>query len=337
MNMSRKIVYVLMIMWIAYPVSGQEKWKQVLDLSGGWSFFIGDNKKWADPQLDDRGWEKIRVPSKWEDHGFSGYDGYAWYRKSFDGTLLSGEGSSFSLFLGYIDDVDEVFLNGHRIGSSGSFPPRYHTAFNARRSYFIPQEFLNLKGRNVIAVRVYDAGIEGGIVSGDIGIYSNEQDKSMAVNLRGVWDFALQDRRFGNMPSQTGKRDLKRTPPEDAKWSRITVPGLWEHQGYHNFDGSAWYRKQFTVPKSLEGEDLVLVLGKIDDFDQAYVNGKLVGTTNQFDKLRIYYLNAGTVNAGALNILLVYVEDPQGVGGIYDGPIGLMKQSDFTRFMRWRK
>ena len=44
--------------------------------------------------------------------------------KSFDGTELD-KNLDFSLFLGNIDDVDEVYLNGHKIGFSGTFPPKY--------------------------------------------------------------------------------------------------------------------------------------------------------------------------------------------------------------------
>jgi sialate O-acetylesterase len=127
------------------------------------------------------------------------------------------------------------------------------------------------------------------------------------------------------------------TFPEKPSWTKITVPSQWEHQGYHDYDGSAWYRKQFIVPKKLEGEDLVLLLGKIDDFDQTYLNGKLVGSTTWYDKLRIYHINSDVVNAGAVNLLMIYVDDPQGAGGIWEGPVGIMKQSEFTRFMRWRE
>jgi sialate O-acetylesterase len=131
--------------------------------------------------------------------------------------------------------------------------------------------------------------------------------------------------------------DFKRTPPEKATWTKLTVPNTWESQGFEEHDGSAWYKKQFTIPKDLQGEDLVLLLGKIDDFDQTYFNGKVIGSTNAYDKLRVYYIPSELVNAGAMNLLLVFVDDPQGLGGIYEGPVGVMKQTDFTRYLRWKK
>ncbi len=335
--MGRVLYLVLLVlMFLPETTFANEKWRRVLGLDGSWKFSIGDNKKWAEPSYNDSDWERISVPAKWEDEGFNGYNGYAWYRRTFNGAALTPTKSGYYLFLGYIDDVDEVYLNGHLIGQSGSFPPRYHTAYNAERKYIIPNDILNLKGVNVVAVRVYDAEIEGGIVSGNVGIYVNDNDEALAVNLRGIWDFTIAQRKTPSMQADPVAFRAKRTPPENATWSKVTVPSLWEHQGFDKFDGTAWYRRQFFIPKELEGEELVLILGKIDDYDQAYLNGQLVGTTTKYDHLRVYPLSPDKFKAGAYNLLMVFVSDFGGGGGIYEGPVGLMKQTQFTRFMRYR-
>ena len=307
-----------------------------MNLKGHWKFSIGDNKKWSDPKYPDNDWESILVPSNWEDEGFNGYNGYAWYRKTFEGPDLENKNLEYILFLGNVDDVDEVYLNGHKIGFSGRFPPKYHTAYSAIRRYYLPKEFINFGGRNLIAVRVFDSEISGGIVSGDIGIYINENDQDLAVNLRGIWDFTLGEQMYKNDGDAEFLANDKHVPPADAKWSKITVPGEWEHQGFPNYNGTAWYRKQFVIPKDLEGEDLVLVLGKIDDYDHTYFNGKWIGSTNWHDRQRIYTISADMFTGGATNVLLVYVKDTQQRGGIYTGPVGLMKQTDFTRYYRSR-
>lgn len=315
---------------------GQDKYDRVLSLHGKWKFNIGDKSLWADPYFDDKSWESIYVPSKWEDEGFNGYNGYAWYRTSFEGSALKDRGTSFTLFLGYIDDVDEVYLNGHRIGSSGSFPPRYHTAFNAFRSYYIPNEYLKTNGRNVIAVRVYDAEIEGGIVSGEVGIYTSRKDAGLVINLRGIWDFRISWSRM--MRGQSFDEKSVNTLAATAEgWTDITVPAMWETQGFEDYDGGAWYRKKFMIPKNLANEDLVLILGKIDDSDKTFLNGKLVGSmTDSWQTVRYYTLTPADFKAGEVNTLMVFVDDPQGNGGIFEGPVGVMKQSDFTRYLRWR-
>ncbi|HMJ68324.1 MAG TPA: beta galactosidase jelly roll domain-containing protein [Cyclobacteriaceae bacterium] len=317
------------------PGLAQDKYDRVLSLHGKWKFNIGDKSLWADPYFNDKTWETIYVPAKWEEEGFNGYNGFAWYRTSFEGAELEDKQGSYSLFLGYIDDVDEVFLNGHKIGSSGSFPPRYHTAYSAFRAYFIPREFLNLTGKNVIAVRVYDAEIEGGIVSGEVGIYSSRNDAGMAVNMRGMWDFRIEWKSIRSAGLDEKSVNTLASTPDG--WTEILVPATWESQGFEDYDGGAWYRKKFTIPKTMAGEDVVLVLGKIDDSDKAFLNGKLVGTmTDSWQSIRYYHITASQLKAGEVNTLMVFVDDPQGNGGIYEGPVGIMKQADFTKYLRWK-
>lgn len=328
------LVMIMMAGWISTTTMAQDKWDRLINLQGRWKFSIGDKALWSEKYFNDSKWEEIYVPSKWEDEGFNGYNGYAWYRKSFDGREITNKDIGLNLFLGYIDDVDEVYLNGHKIGGSGGFPPRFHTAYNALRNYFIPTEYVDFNGRNVIAVRVYDSEIEGGIVSGNIGIYTSKGDRGLTLNLRGLWDFKLRESstdRFTSIDEKTVSAISK------DGWVDITVPGAWEGQGFYNYDGSAWYRKQFTIPKDMHGEDLVLLLGKIDDSDKTFLNGKLIGSSyDQHDKLRTYHISMNEFKAGQTNTLIIYVDDPQGTGGIYEGPVGIMKQSEFTRYIRWK-
>ena len=91
-------------------------------LKGKWQFSIGMNEEWISPKFNDSSWETIKVPSTWEDQGFNGYNGYAFYRKNIN-IPSTYKGRMLYLNMGYIDDVDEVYLNGHKIGSTGSFPP----------------------------------------------------------------------------------------------------------------------------------------------------------------------------------------------------------------------
>lgn len=323
------------ILEVSFTANAQDDWEKVLNFKGNWKFSIGDSKKWADPKFIDSDWETIDVPSNWEDEGFNGYNGHAWYRKTFDGTALD-KNLDFSLFLGTIDDVDEVYLNGHKIGFSGTFPPKYHTAYNAFRNYYLPKEYINFNGKNLLAVHVFDSEGPGGIVSGDVGIFINENDRDLTINLRGIWDFAIETRSYKNTDDNEFLGTDKHIPPVDSKWTKIAVPGEWEHQGYNNYDGTGWYRKQFVIPATLDGEDLVLLLGKIDDFDHTYFNGQWIGSTNWHDRTRVYTISSDLFKGGAVNILLVYVKDTQQRGGIYEGPIGIMKQSDFTRYYRQR-
>ena len=145
---------------------------QVVSFPDTWSFKIGDDSAYKEINLDDSGWEKISVTRYWESQGHNKYDGFAWYRLHFkiDKKLLNKE---LYLLVGKIDDCDETFLNGIFVGATGGLPPKYFSEYNTQRAYKIPRGAL--KEKNVLAVRVYDGMLDGGIYGGVFGIYNKQQ------------------------------------------------------------------------------------------------------------------------------------------------------------------
>ncbi len=124
------------------------------------------------------------------------------------------------------------------------------------------------------------------------------------------------------------------------------VPRAWETQGYREYDGIAWYRKSFIIPAHLLRRDLVLILGKIDDLDQTYFNGELIGETGdlsgypgrisvdqEWQELRAYPIPEHLINRLGENVIAVRVYDGLFQGGIFSGPIGLAEASEFRA---WR-
>ena len=319
--------------------ASQNELVRIKNLEGQWKYSIGERDEWTSSKYDDSKWTSIYVPSSWEDQGFYGYNGFGFYRKEF---TISKEhhGKTLYLNLGYIDDVDETYINGHKIGSTGSFPPSYVTAYNANRVYYIPEEYLKFDGINTIAVKVYDSYQQGGIVSGEIGIYVNRFDVQLDINLQGVWKFKPGD-------------DFSRKDAgyDDSRWNEIFVPSKWEDQGYRNYDGYAWYRKTFNYKGNFSDETIILVLGKIDDLDQVYINGTLVaGTgdlTSQTNKrvntgeqhraFRGYYIPKNVLKKDQKNLIAVRVYDGQGAGGIYEGPVGILSQKKYIQFWNSKK
>ena len=313
-----------------------------IDLEGNWRFSIGDDTVWASPDYDDSDWENIKVPSTWEEQGFHGYNGYAWYRKTF---VVPKElaGSNFILNAGFIDDIDQTFINGKLVGLTGSFPPQFITAYNAHREYFVQKDLLN-EGKNLIAIRVYDSELEGGIKQGVVGLSATNAefrvltDLNLDLNLSGKWKFNTGD-----------MEEWKNLNYNDSRWQEIFVPAYWELQGYKDYDGFAWYRKTFTLPEDLSKEKLVLMLGLIDDIDQTYLNGTLIGSigdwqfkgmpsnfnqNNEWETIRGYYIPANLLHPGK-NTISVRVFDGFIDGGIYKGPIGFVTQKKYREF--WNK
>jgi sialate O-acetylesterase len=334
-DIKKKIIFISII--FALGLSGkiyasEENLTLLQSLKGSWLFSIGINEEWTTAKFNDSSWESVKVPSPWEDEGFNGYNGYGFYRKKIN-IPSTYKGRMLYLNMGYIDDVDAVYLNGHKIGSTGTFPPDYNTAFNAERIYYIPEEYIVFDGQNQIAVKVYDSEQQGGIVSGDIGLYGGKASVNFDVNLQSMWKFQPGD-------------DMRRREIDynDSGWGEILVPSKWEDQGYRDYDGPAWYRKSFTY-QSTADEKMVIVLGKIDDIDQVYINGILVGSTGDFKDesssgqewtaFRGYYIPDGLLKKNQKNVIAIRVIDTGGDGGIYEGPVGIITQTKYIEY--WRK
>ncbi len=136
----------------------------VFAIAGPWRFRTGDDARYGARDYDEEAWEVISVPERWERAGHPGYDGFAWYRCRFS-LPVAPAGRTAYLELGKIDDVDETFVNGVKVGQTGAFPPSYRSERQGFRRYPVPADALNWGGDNVLAVRVYDGGGGGGIWS----------------------------------------------------------------------------------------------------------------------------------------------------------------------------
>jgi LPXTG-motif cell wall-anchored protein len=153
-----------------------------IDLAGSWQFTKGDDLAYADPAFDDSAWTSIQVPG--EGTPFVDYDGFAWYRLTFD---LPGEaqGANLVASLGFLDDVDEAYLNGVRIGGSGTLPPNAKSQWFEKRLYPVPATAPVFGGENTLAVRLYDMNGGGGWYQGPVGIYSKDAVRENVYGITG--------------------------------------------------------------------------------------------------------------------------------------------------------
>lgn len=334
LQMARKKIFIFSLFILFCTSLFASYYEKELTLKGRWLFMIGDDASFSEKNYNDSEWTKIWVPENWEEEGFPGYDGYAWYRVHFK-IPQSLRDKSLYIRLGRIDDVDETYLNGQLIGSKGSFEPKYESAYNQDRLYSLPESLIRFDGENVLAVRVYDSQDAGGIVGGKIGIYSR-CSPDLLVQFSPQWRFSTGD------DSEWSKKEF-----DDQDWDQIDVPSPWENQGYSLHDGYAWYRKEVEIPKNLTKGHLVLFLGKIDDEDEVYFNGKLIGHTGNLDtrnngwgswdnwkKERFYYLPKTLINEGQKNIIAIRIYDQYGEGGLYEDAPGLLTQSAYLSYRK---
>jgi hypothetical protein len=154
------------------------------NLEGDWLFHtdpqrVGEKEGWQRPDFNEQGWRRLKVPGLWEAQGvtetypgmpspqlppnlshlLNAYNGVAWYRRH---VVIPQEwrGEELEMFIGGVDDVDWVYVNGALIGKTGEGVQNPSTL---SRRYDVPANVVRFGEENVIAVRVLDHGGPGGI------------------------------------------------------------------------------------------------------------------------------------------------------------------------------
>ncbi len=148
-------------------------------LDSGWKFRTGDDPAWASASYSDAKWDTICPNKVWEEQGYKGYDGFAWYR--YHAVIPSSMRlkafikDSIQILLGKIDDCDQVFLNGELIGENGRTvytkrePPV--DFFKEQGRWFIDRRYvlasndprIHWDKENLLAIRSFDQGGAGGM------------------------------------------------------------------------------------------------------------------------------------------------------------------------------
>ncbi|MBN1421200.1 MAG: DUF4982 domain-containing protein [Planctomycetes bacterium] len=145
------------------PPATEPSQPRLLVAAGVWRFRKGDDARWREPALDDSDWQEVRLPAYWENHSdYTDRDAYGWYRRRI-AVPEAMRGKDILIDLGKVDDVDETFVNGTKVGGSGAFPPDYRSAWTQSRRYTVPAGLLRGDGTDVVAVRVFDGDGNGGL------------------------------------------------------------------------------------------------------------------------------------------------------------------------------
>ncbi len=99
-----------------------------------------------------------------------------------------------------------------------------------------------------------------------------------------------------------------------SNWKSMSLPTFWGNAGYKHLNGVVWFSLDFSLNKE-ELSDAYLHLGKIDDSDVTWVNGKKVGELKWgYDVERKYAVQKQFLKEGKNNIS-IRVESPGWDGG----------------------
>jgi sialate O-acetylesterase len=124
----------------------------------------------------------------------------------------------------------------------------------------------------------------------------------------GWWREQTKDRPGHEPWSAKPSGEWKVAPVERGYWEEWGVPEL------AKYDGMLWYRTNVTLSKSQAAQKATLALGRVDESDQVWVNGRLVGAAGPGGE-KSYPLPPNVLRAGE-NSVVVSILDTYANGGM---------------------
>jgi beta-galactosidase len=115
---------------------------------------------------------------------------------------------------------------------------------------------------------------------------------------------------------------------DDSGWEKVT-PDIWEkHSNYQENPAFGWYRRTVVIEKSIAGRNLKIAVGWVDDADETYFDGVLIGKTGKMPPepisnkklMRIYPIPVELATTGE-HVIAVRVYDMGGDGGLVETPL----------------
>jgi sialate O-acetylesterase len=99
-----------------------------------------------------------------------------------------------------------------------------------------------------------------------------------------------------------------------SHWQNVNIPGYWEDLGHADLNGVVWFSKKIVLGDQFKAKTGRLLLGRIVDTDEVYLNGVRIGSTTYQYPQRRYLIPAGLLKSGT-NTLVVRVTNHSGKGG----------------------
>ena len=130
--------------------------------AGTWRFREGEgDESWASPSFDDSAWRRVLAPNDWRTaYGYTAADAHGWFRRNVTVTAAQLASADVRLGLGDVASADVTYVNGERVGATGSMGARRGCKDELNyRSYGGGALASALRvGSNLVAVHVWSAG-----------------------------------------------------------------------------------------------------------------------------------------------------------------------------------
>jgi signal transduction histidine kinase len=152
-----------------------------------------------------------------------------------------------------------------------------------------------------------------------------QKNSKCLISLHGLHRFSAGDNMEWTMPAY-----------DDTAWKMIKIPGTWQSQGISPDNAIGWHRICFFAPDCLREIHPAVMLGRIGNADEVFLNGVKIGGEGSIGdafveiewKFRLYPFPKGIVRFGQDNLLAVRVMNTYRGGGIMQGPACIGEYGD---------
>ena len=202
----------------------------------------------VEKSYNDSDWEEIQLPGRYDNQINGGeFNGAVWFRKNI---VIDNLDSDYILTIGAVDDMDETYVNGHKIG--GLIGMGF---WNKKREFKIPKSILK-KGNNTIAVRAIDAEGVGEII-GPMTLSNN----NIKVSLNGNWKYKLIAEIYNNKFYLYGINNIDfnsriKTIKLNSGVPSVLYNGMINPLVPYTIKGVIWYQGESNVGRADQYENL---------------------------------------------------------------------------------
>jgi sialate O-acetylesterase len=197
--------------------------------------YAGNQANWAGIDYNDKPWKSTQLPVMFDKIGLNNTFGVIWFRREIDiPEKLSGKDAI--LKLGSVDDEDESFVNGERVGG--------YANREKAREHQVPGRLIK-GGKNTIAVRVINWNGPGGF-AGDMPMMLDFGTGK--VPIQGEWKYEI-GRKTNQLPGNYNVQDLSTSIYNGmiAPLFPYAIKGVIWYQGESNGTRGREYRDLFPA------------------------------------------------------------------------------------------
>ncbi|MBA4407655.1 alpha-galactosidase [bacterium] len=270
----KKLQFIFLAIILSLNISTAQS-EQTILVKDGWKFKVGDNLEYAKYEFDDSQWKGIEVDKIWEQQGYDPLDGFAWFRvKIFIPSSLKEKAylkDSLKIFLGKINNFDQSFINGKIFGINGKNvgadtptdtsylkAPTNLWDYNRRYTLSVDDPRILWDKENVIAVRVFDQGGQGGIYTGNSAISMVHISEYLSLN-------------YAQVPFQFKNKTASKSFTIKNNSEKLTISGKFIIRAENKLNKEIIYEKSSELklkPNNLQKFDFSLV----NQDQSSYVN-----------------------------------------------------------------